>query len=127
MTNIDNLLVYKKAYDLAIKVSTEAQKIENLYFREQLFRSITSVPANLAEMKGYRTDRYTKCKIRIVLAEITEAEYWVNYFRDIKLLNENWCNEILIDIIEIRKMLCGFMKAMNIREEIREKTKIEKT
>jgi four helix bundle protein len=124
MNKLQNLASYEKAYNLAIEVTFAIENVKDTYLREQLFRSITSAPANFAEMQGYRSDKYTQGKLRIVLGELTEAEFWLNFYSDKSILPKEICDDFILRIVEIRKMICGLMRYLSERDQIKKKSKI---
>lgn len=105
-----SLRVYNLAYTYAIQVIKEIEYLNNDRIKDQLFGSTTSVPANLAECGGFKTNPYIKNKLRICIGECNETEFWLDLCHDLKLLPEEKISSLKSTNENIRVMLCSLYK-----------------
>ncbi|MGM5484017.1 MAG: four helix bundle protein [Nanobdellota archaeon] len=125
----EDFVVYQKAYKLALDVSKKIKNFDNVYLRDQIFKSITSVPANFAEMNGYRSQKYSLAKLRIMLAENAEVEFWFDFAKDIGYFSKKETIEFKERNSEVGKMAVGLLRTIkkdieNPRNIIKEKNGI---
>jgi len=87
-----DLIVFQKAYKLAIDIFEETKKFpseEKFSLTDQIRRSSRSVCTNLAE--AYRKRRYKAhflSKLSDSESENTETEVWIDFSKDFKYLPE---------------------------------------
>jgi four helix bundle protein len=104
-----DLIVYKKAYNLAIEIfeiSKSFPKDEKYSLTDQIRRSSRSVTSNIAEAWARR--RYVKSfvnKLTDSLGEEYETEVWLDYSRDIKYITPQKHSELMNEYDEVRKIL----------------------
>ena len=113
-TNLDRLIVYVKAKELAIDC---LEYFYNLKFNKhsdflvlQLLRAVTSVGANIAEGYGRHYRKNYRQFLSIARGSCYEVEYWLEIAIELKKYN----NEILENFrktnLELIKMLTVMMK-----------------
>ncbi|MFM9909326.1 MAG: four helix bundle protein [Chitinophagaceae bacterium] len=91
MGNYKNLIAYKKAYELAMKIFTISKQFpseERYSLTDQIRRSSRSVCANMAE--AYRRRRYKKYfinKLNDCQTENTETQVWLDFSKDCNYIN----------------------------------------
>jgi len=112
MNNFKSLEVYRKAYTLAVEVAKEIKDSKNYRLKGQLFGSITSVPANLAEMTAFDSIPQIKHKIKIAVGECNESEMWLDLLKDTEEITQEKYDNFLGKNIEVRRMLLGFLRSM---------------
>ena len=99
MGDYKDLIVYQKAYKLAMDIFEESKKFppeEKFSLTNQIRKSSRSVCANLAE--AYRKRRYEAhfvSKLSDSETENTETEVWLNFSKDCKYLPEERYNDFL--------------------------------
>lgn len=71
---LSKLRVWQLAIDFAAKYVPNIDKIESKVLRDQLFRSITSIPSNIAEGYGRNSSGDYARFLRIALGSTFEAE-----------------------------------------------------
>lgn len=104
-----DLIVYHKAYDLAIQITelTKTFPVEEKYVLvDQIRRSSRSIPANVAEAWAKRI--YSKsfvAKIIDAYGEELETEVWLDMSRDNNYISDEIHLDFLTKYYEIRKML----------------------
>lgn len=107
-----DLIVWQKAHDLVnaiYKITENFPSTEKFTLVKQIRGSAISVPANIAEGFG-RYHKKEKIQFyNIAIGSLNETE---NYLRHVKQVNFANVDDILKDSIEIRKMLCGYIRAI---------------
>jgi len=104
-----DLIVYKKAYDLAIEITEltkQFPKEEKYVLVDQIRRSSRSIPANIVEAWARRI--YVKSFIAKIIdsyGEELETEMWLDMAFDYKYISQETHSELREKYSEIRKML----------------------
>jgi four helix bundle protein len=107
-------IVYKKAYEFALKIieifkSLEKKNINDL--SRQLLRSGTSIGANLAEANGSLTKKEFSAKVSIAYKEVLETRYWLALLNDSKYLTSVDFENLDKDAVELCKILFSILKS----------------
>ena len=109
MGDFNDLIVYKKAYALAMDIFEISKKFppeEKYSLTDQIRRSSRAVCSNFAE--GYRKRRYKAhfiLKLSDCEAENTETEVWLRFAFDCQYISSQVYNDLLNRNAEVRKML----------------------
>ena len=104
-----DLLAYKKGFDLAMKIfniTKSFPKEETYSLNDQMRRSSRSVCANLSE--AYRKRLYAKhfiSKLTDSDAENSETQTWLEFSLACNYINQNVYDELTNDSIEIGKLI----------------------
>lgn len=80
---------------------------------KQLFRSGTSIGANIFEALRGQSRADFKSKLNISLKEASESQYWIELLYDTGYISEKEASSILKDCIEIIKLLISIIKSLN--------------
>ena len=114
MQDFKNIEVWKKAHKLVIDIyqNTVSFPSSELYgITSQIRRASVSTPTNIAEgsAKGSNADfcRY----LQIAFGSASEVEYLLLLSFELKYINEEY-TVLLNQIIEVKKMLSGFIKKL---------------
>jgi four helix bundle protein len=86
MSYSDNLIV-NLTYQFSLQIVTYCESLEALRkynLANQLFRSGTSIGANIREAQGAESKADFKHKMRVAYKEAEETEYWLNLCKDSK-------------------------------------------
>jgi four helix bundle protein len=103
------LLAYKKAYALALKIHELSKKFpseEKYSLTDQIRRSSRSVCANIAE--SYRRRRYKDyfiSKLNDAETENAETEVWLNFTKDFNFISLVEFEELVSENMEVGKLL----------------------
>jgi four helix bundle protein len=108
---------------LQVKSEAFSQRIVKLYhyltdakreviMSKQVYRSGTSVGANIAESRYAQSPADFVSKLSIALKESGETEYWLKNLKAGGFLNDEEFNSIYNDNVEIGKMLTSSIKTM---------------
>jgi len=114
MTN--NLKTRTKLFDHnCVKLSLQ---LPNSYLgnhiKGQLIRSSTSVAANYRATCLAQTKRSFVSKISIVIEEVDESNFWLNFLVDEKLLDKETCKSLLKESDELTRIFISSRKTANL-------------
>lgn len=104
-----DLIAYKKAYSLAMKIFHASKKFpgeERFDLTNQIRRSSRSVCANMAE--AYRRRRYPAhfvSKLWDSLSENCETEVWLYFAKDCTYITSDQFNEFISKNNEVGKLI----------------------
>ena len=106
MGTYKELLIWKKSYELALKLYKLTESFperEKYGLTQQLRRCAVSVPSNIAEGASRGTDRYFVQFLRVSPGSLNELETQVMLSSDLTYMPQS--QEILNDISEISRMI----------------------
>ena len=116
----------RKESILKLKTEAFAYKVTNLYkylvkhretvISKQIYRSGTSIGANVAESINAQSTADFISKLSIALKEANETEYWLNTLYQGKYIDENGFQSMFNDNEEIIKILVKSIKTIKKRE-----------
>ena len=114
MRNFKSLGIWQKSH----KFTLDIYKLTGSYFPKdelygltsQLRRSSASIPTNIAEGCGRKTNTELSRFLQISLGSATEAEYQLILAKDLGYINEKLYSANQHNIQEIKMMLTGFIK-----------------
>ena len=86
---------------------------------KQVYRSGTSVGANVRESKHAQSEADFLSKMSIAYKEADETDYWLNLLHDNGYLNESQFESLKKDMDRILKILTSIVKTMN--EKVKKK------
>lgn len=107
------LIVYQKAYNLAIQIfelTNKFPKEEKYSLTDQIRRSSRSISSCIAE--SWAKKRYPKAfvnKLTDSLGEEYETECWLDYAKDFKYIKTDQHSELLSGYDEVRRMLLSMI------------------
>ena len=99
------------AYDFSCRIIrlyqylTEDTKYKERIMSKQLFRSGTSIGANIREAQHAQSNADFLSKMQISLKECNETEYWLQLLHDNGYLNDLQYTSINTDRVRIHKLL----------------------
>jgi len=110
------LLVFQKARTLAIRVDETMRDVsrrDHSGFATQARRAALSIPSNIAEGCGRRTNRELARFIHVAIGSANELEYQLEYATDTKRMRPDVGEELRRRTIEVRRMLYGLLKKLD--------------
>jgi four helix bundle protein len=111
-----DLVVFQKSKTLTIDVVKYFKKNKtdrsNDFLLNQVFRSVSSVGANLAEGFGRNYSQNFKQFVGIARGSSFETEYWLEILLELNDFDSKIIREFIERNTEINKMLTGLMKNM---------------
>ena len=119
MQNYRNLLVWQKAHALAVSVKhvTDGVRRDRTGAVVQARRSALSIPSNIAEGCNRASDRDFAKFVQIAIASSSELEYQLEYLRDTGILSRPAGKTLLLQVVEVRRMLYGLLKRLRDRPD----------
>jgi four helix bundle protein len=112
MQNYKDLKVWEKAHSFTLKVyeATKSFPKEELYsLTNQLRRSASSIPANIAEGSGKNSQLEFGHFLNIALGSANETEYYLILSKDLTYLNAEDFDILSKMINEIKAMLIALI------------------
>ena len=92
---------------------TEDAEYKEFVQSKQIYRSGTSIGANIRESKHAQSDADFLSKMSIAYKEADETDYWLNLLHDNGYINESQYESLKKDMDRILKLLTSIVKTMN--------------
>lgn len=111
--------IHELSYDFACRITrlyqylTEDSDYKEYVISKQIYRSGTSIGANVRESKHAQSDADFLSKMSIAYKEADETDYWLNLLHDNGYLNDDQFESLSHDIQRIIKVLTSIVKTMN--------------
>ena len=94
---------------------TEDSNYKEYIISKQIYRSGTSVGANVRESKHAQSDADFLSKMSIAYKEADETDFWMNLLHDNGYLNDEQFESLNHDMQRILKILTSIVKTMNAK------------
>ena len=117
MHNYSELLVWQKSHCLTLEVyavSASFPKEEVYGLTSQMRRSSSSIPTNIAEGCGRNSNAEMKRFLIISSGSSSELEYQLLLVKDLKYIDDTVYKELSEAVVEIRKMIHAFIRALPV-------------
>jgi four helix bundle protein len=111
--------IHELSYDFGCRITrlfqylTEDADYKEFVQSKQIYRSGTSIGANVRESKHAQSDADFLSKMSIAYKEADETDYWLNLLHDNGYLNESQFGSLKTDMDRILKLLTSIVKTMN--------------
>ena len=115
MQDFRKLKVWEKNHNLTLEIykSTESFPVPEIYgLASQIRRSCSSIPANIAEGCGRKSDAEFARFLQIAMGSASELEYHLLLARDLKFLKDSDYKKLDKGTIEIKQMLATLIKKL---------------
>ena len=125
MQSYRRLPVWKKAHAIALSVDALTRRIprgRHGGLVTQLQRASLSIPANIAEGTSRATDKDLANFLQTALASATEVEYHLEFAADASIISRKEFEQLQSQLIEVRRMLAGFIKYLRHANQRRRKS-----
>jgi len=115
--------IHELSYDFACRITrlfqylTEDAEYKEYVQSKQIYRSGTSVGANVRESKHAQSDADFLSKMSIAYKEADETEFWLNLLHDNGYLGDKQYDSLKKDIDRILKILASIVKTMKEKIE----------
>jgi len=122
MENFRNLKVWEKAHHLVLDVYASTHqfpKHESYGLTSQMRRAATSIPANIAEGCGRRSDAEMKRFLQIARGSADELEYHVLLAKDLGFIELERFKHLESGILEVQRMLASLVQQMQTASSAR--------
>jgi four helix bundle protein len=111
--NFNNLKVYQETFVLCKDFFNSLKDIEGQFrLKDQLLGSVTSICTNIAEMSAYDYPKQIAQKIKTAVGEANECEFWLDFCKEVDLIDSPKHKAFLERIQKIRKMLYNLLKTI---------------
>lgn len=113
-----NAGIHELSYDFGCRITrlfqylTEDSEYKEYVISKQIYRSGTSVGANVRESKHAQSDADFLSKMSIAYKEADETDYWLNLLHDNGYINETQYTSLTNDLTRILKLLTSIVKTM---------------
>ena len=113
--------IHELSYDFGCRITrlfqwlTEDAEYKEFVMAKQVYRSGTSVGANVRESKHAQSDADFLSKMSIAYKEADETDYWMNLLHDNGYLNDDQFESLSHDMQRILKILTSIVKTMNAK------------
>jgi four helix bundle protein len=110
--------IHELSYDFGCRITrlfqylTEDAGYKEFVQSKQIYRSGTSVGANVRESKHAQSDADFLSKMSIAYKEADETDYWLNLLHDNGYIDETQFNSLNADSTRILKVLTSIVKTM---------------
>jgi len=104
--------VWRKAHALAINVNKTALTIKGGHYaslRSQLIRAALSIPANIVEGRGQRSDKNFARFLNYAINSASELESHLLVAHDLAVVSHADFNSLTDQTVQVRKMLHGLL------------------
>lgn len=111
--------IHELSYDFGCRITrlfqylTEDAEYKEYVQSKQIYRSGTSIGANVRESKHAQSDADFLSKMSIAYKEADETDFWLNLLRDNGYINESQFESLKKDMDRILKLLTSIVKTMN--------------
>lgn len=115
MLNFKDLAVWQRSHKLTLeiyKATHQFPKEEVFGLTSQIRRAVSSIPTNIAEGCGRRTNAELANFLNIASGSASEVEYEILLSKEIGYITLEQCNTWTREICEIRSMLAAYIKKL---------------
>ncbi len=115
MADFAKLAVWRKAHALALnvhRVATAMRGSMQVSLRNQMVRASMSIPTNIVEGRGQRSDRDFARFLGYAVNSSSELEYHLIMARDTEAITRTDCTALIDQTKEVRRMLYGLEKTI---------------
>jgi len=115
MKDFRDLQVWRKAHELALAIYPATRSFpdeERFGETSQIRRAATSIPGNIAEGCGGRSDAELAHFLGIALRSASEVEYRLLLARDLEWLDAVTHDRLHEAVTEVKRMLAAFIKRL---------------
>ena len=113
--------IHELSYDFGCRITrlfqylTEDAEYKEYVQSKQIYRSGTSIGANVRESKHAQSDADFLSKMSIAYKEADETDFWLNLLHDNGYLDDKQFNSMENDITRLLKILTSIVKTMRIK------------
>ncbi len=125
MEPFKQLRVWRKAHALAMnthRVAAGMRKSTASSLRSQMVRAAMSIPTNIVEGRGQKSDREFARYLRIALNSGSELQYHLIVASELKMISERDFASLSDQVTEVRKMIHGLLSRLAEQSATRAKS-----
>ena len=116
MADFKKLRVWNKAHALALnaeRVAAQIRDVAHKPLRTQLNRAAMSIPTNIVEGRGKKTDRDFARYLGYALGSACELEYHIILAHDVGAIPEADSDALMRQVVDIKRMLHGLIDRLS--------------
>ena len=118
MRDFRKLAVWEKSHQVVLKIYRVAADFpteEKYGLAMQMQRAASSIPTNIAEGCGHKSDPEFARYLQLAAASASELEYQLLLAKDLGYLEEDKYRDITAAVEELKKMLASFIRRVRAR------------
>lgn len=115
MRNFRDIKAWQKAHDLVLdvyKITRDFPKEEIYGLTSQIRRAAVSITSNISEGACRGGEKEMRYFMTLSMGSASEVEYQLLLGHDLGYISDSVYNELNIKIVEIKKMLTGYIKTL---------------
>jgi four helix bundle protein len=115
MRDFRSMQVWEKAHQVTLAIypaTCDFPQDERFGLVSQMRRVCASIPANIAHGCGCGSDHDFARYLFIAMGSASELEYDLLLARDIGLMNDLVYEQLMPDLVEVKRMLAGLIKKL---------------
>lgn len=115
MKDFKSQVIWQRSHRLTVEIYKETKKFpqEEIYgLTSQIRRAVSSIPTNIAEGCGRRTNAELANFLNIASGSASEVEYELLLAKELGYITAEQCNIWTNDICELRSMMAAYMKKL---------------
>ena len=93
---------------------------ERFGLTSQLRRAAISMPANIAEGRGRRSDRAFRSHVRIALGSHAEVETCLEIAQRLKYLTSRECEDLMVSVDSAGQLLSGLFRSLRANSTLQD-------
>jgi four helix bundle protein len=116
MRDYSKLEVWQVAHKLTLEIykkTCSLPKEENFGLKSQIRRAAISVPANIAEGSGRKSNMDFRKYLIIALGSASETEYYIRLCKDLGYIDNSESDELMTKYIVLKKQLQAFINRLS--------------
>lgn len=116
MRDFRKFKVWEQSHSLVLevyKITSTSPNDERYGLTSQIRRACLSVPTNIAEVCGKRSDKEFARFLDIAFGSASEAEYLILVSKDLNYVDSNTHEKIHSELVAIKKQLYQLIKKIN--------------
>lgn len=120
MKDFRDLHVWEKAHHVVLdlyRVTAEFPQAERYGLTSQMRRAAISIPSNIAEGCGRRSDADFARFLQIALGSASELECQTLLARDLGFLDGRRSHQLIEGIIEVKRMISGLLRRLRAQAD----------
>lgn len=112
----EDVIAWQKARSLYSVLYVKFKNNREYSFKDQLLRAVLSISNNIAEGFDRGTAKELKHFLLIARGSAAEVRSMLLVANDIEIIDNKELNELLSEVMDVSRLLTGFIKSINIRQ-----------
>jgi len=108
----EDILAWQKAKDFTIKIYKAFDNQKDFHFKSQIYRASVSIMNNIAEGYERKTNKELIQFLYIAKGSAGEVRSMLHLALELSYITKEQSDKLVSNVMEISKMLSGFIKAL---------------